>query len=70
MGRSELVPWHLSLPVVLEQAFLFKFVVVNKAVLLVLSWSYGYLLLPKIKILPFERGSSESPVVCCFNPNP
>jgi hypothetical protein len=49
------VLWHLPLPVVLQQAFLFKFGDVNKAVLLVLSWTYGYLLLPKIKMLLVGR---------------
>jgi hypothetical protein len=69
--RSELVLWHLPLPVVLQQAFLFKFGDVNKAVLLVLSWTYGYLLLPKIKMLLVGRVSSAFlylSAVICFQP--
>jgi len=63
MRRSELVLWHLSLPVVLQQAFLFKFGDVNKAVSVSFELEFWIFTL-NIKMLPFGHVSSES----CLSP--
>jgi hypothetical protein len=62
MRRSELVLWHLSLPVVLQQAFLFKFGDVNKAVSVSFELEFWIFTL-NIKMLPFGHVFSESLLV-------
>jgi hypothetical protein len=52
------VLWHLSLPVVLHQAFLFKFGDVNKAVSASFELEFWIFTL-NIKMLPFGHVSSE-----------
>ena len=59
MRRSVLVLWHLSLPVVLQQAFLFNFGDVNKAVSVSFELEFWIFTL-NIKMLPFGHVSSES----------